>query len=97
MIRHLLILGMPFVNWKIMDKKLSALGYLPLTEEHTLTDGERLDWLLVRLLELYEKCCTGKEPEECVIWFQKACLILDRYFAEKKEDNFRFMFFKALK
>lgn len=37
MIRHLLILGMPFANWKIMDKKLSALGYLPLTEEHTLT------------------------------------------------------------
>lgn len=97
MIRHLLILGMPFVNREIIDGKLSALGYLPLTEEHTLTGGERLDWLLIRLLELYEKCCVGKEPEECVIWFQEACRILDQYFAEKKEENLRFMFFKALK
>lgn len=97
MIRHLLILGMPFVSREIMDEKLSTLGYLPLTEEHTLTGGERLDWLLIRLLELYENCCTGKEPEECVIWFQEACRILDRYFMEKREENLRFMFFKALK
>lgn len=97
MIRHLLILGMPFVSRKLMDERLEALGYLPLQEDHTLVSGERLDYLLIRLLELYAECCTGQEPERCSRWFQSACRVLDQYFEEKGKTNLRFMYFKALK
>lgn len=96
-IRHLLILGMPFVNRALMDERLETLGYMPLREEHTLVGGEHLDWLLIRLLELYDRCCTGKDPEECLRWFQSACRVLDQYFEEKGKPNLRFMYFKALR
>lgn len=97
MIRHLLILGMPFINRKLMDERLNALGYLPLQEDHTLISGEYMDWLLIRLLDLYSECCTGQEPEQCSRWFQSACRTIDQYFVEKGKMNLRFMYFKALK
>jgi hypothetical protein len=96
MIRHLLIFGMPYMNREILDERLETLGYLPLCEEHTLTGGEHLDWLLIRLLELYTECCRGKEPEMCSYWFQNACSILDGYFRKAEKENLRFMYFKAL-
>ncbi len=97
MIRHLLICKVPFVSRACMDVWLEKMGYLPLTEEHTLTGGEPLDWLLIRLLELYGECCTGEEPEHCVRWFQHACRILDEFFEERGKNSLRFMYFKALK
>lgn len=97
MIRHLFICKAPFINRVYMDTWLEEMGYLPLTEEHTLTGGESLDWLLIRLLELYEECCTGKEPEHCMRWLQNACRILDEFFEERGKNSLRFMYFKALK
>ena len=97
MLRHLLILGIPFLNRKILDERLVRLGYLPLQENHTLVSGEPLDLLLIRLLELYEECCWGMEPDQCSRWFQAACRTLDKYFWEKGNYNLRFMYFKALK
>ncbi len=97
MLRHLLILGMPYINRELIDERLEAFGYLPLCESHTQVDGEHLDWLLIRLLELYETACRGMEPEQCSKWFQDACRILDRYFVEQEKNNLRFMYFKALK
>jgi len=61
-----------------------------------LGGGERLDWLLLRLFDRYERECTGKEPEECLIWFQRCCRELDQYFAEHGKNGLRFMYFKAL-
>jgi len=97
MIRHLLICRIPFVSRAWMDAWLEELGYLPLSEEHTMTGGEPLDWLLIRLLEMYEECCTGKEPEQCMRWFQNACRILDEFFEQRGKNSLRFMYFKALK
>lgn len=97
MLRHLLILGMPYINRDLIDKRLISFGYLPLCETHTQVSGERLDWLLIQLLELYERSCRGMEPEQCSKWFQDACRILDRYFEEHGKNNLRFMYFKALK
>lgn len=96
MLRHLILLGMPYLSRELLDKRFKGLGYAPLQEEHTLTDGGRLDGLLIRLLELYDQNCTGKEPEECMLWFQKSCRELDRYFTEHGKKNLRFMYFKAL-
>lgn len=96
MIRHLIILCTPYLSRKRMDDELRFFGYLPLSEEHTLTGGERLDRLVIGILELYEKTCSGWEPEECTEWFQGCCRILDRYFAEKGSSGLRFMDFKTL-
>lgn len=97
MIRHVIILGMPFISKDIVNQRLSQFGFLPLTKEHSLPGGERLDWLLIRLFELYESKCRGKDPLECAIWFQKASRILDEYFYMEKKEEFRFMYFKSLK
>jgi hypothetical protein len=96
MIRHLLILGMPYLNREILDERLKMIGYLPLQEAHTQVGGEYLDWLLIRLLELYEKRCQGKNPETCTAWFQSTCRILDGYFKNTGKENLRFMYFKSL-
>ena len=97
MIRHFIILGMPFLSKEMMDQRLIQFGYIPLTEEHSLVSGERLDWLLIRLLELYEEECTGKDPMTCSSWFQNACKSLDAYFIQEGMENLRFMYFKSLK
>lgn len=97
MIRHFLIFGIPYISRRRMDERLTAFGYLPLQEEHTMVDGGRLDWLLIRLLELYETSCRGQGPEQCSRWFQDACRKLDGFFKEKGSCNLRFMYFKALK
>lgn len=97
MLRHLLILGMPYISRELIDKRLKIFGYLPLQETHTQVGGEHLDWLLIYLLELYETSCHGMEPEQCSKWFQDACRILDRYFVEQGKNRLRFMYFKALK
>ncbi len=96
MIRHLLICRIPFVNRALMDEWLEEVGFLPLTEEHTMTGGETLDWLLIRILELYEESCTGKEPDQCTRWFQNVCRTLDEFFEQKGKSSLRFMYFKAL-
>lgn len=96
MIRHLIILGLPFINIKIINERLRSLGYVPLSETHRLTTGESLDYLLIHFLKMYEENCQGLEPEECVEWFQTSCKYLDGYFAGKELDNYRFMYYKAL-
>jgi hypothetical protein len=95
-IRHILVLGIPYLNRRIIDERLEILGFAPLNEEHTLPGGEHLDWLIIKLFEIYERECRGKTPEECISWFQAACRTLDGYFARKEADHLRFMYFKAL-
>lgn len=95
MIRHLLIMGLPELTRTDLDRGLALLGYLPLSEEHTMTGGERLDWLLIRLLDLYEEVCSSTDAEERLAWFQEACRILDACFAERGHERLRFMHFKA--
>lgn len=97
MIRHLIVLGMPFISKEIISRWLENLGYLALCEDHTLVSGEYLDWLLIRFLEFYEERCRGKEPEQCIQWFQEGCRVLDTYFEKNGESNLRFMYYKALR
>lgn len=98
MIRHLLILGLPDMTLEKMNEQLAFFGYLPLQEDHTLTGGEYLDWLLIQLLKKYEAIRIENigEDDKSVSWFQKACRILDKYFVEMNKPRLRFMFFKAL-
>ena len=96
MLRHLIIFDLPELTLEKINEQLSLLGYLPLCEEHTLVSGEHLDWLLIRLIRMYEEICTQETPETCLAWFQNACRTLDRFFIDSEKPRLRFMYFKAL-
>ncbi|MCF2680663.1 hypothetical protein JQM69_08155 [Faecalicatena contorta] len=96
MIRHILILRLPDITLEKMNEELQFFGYLPLTEDHTLVHGERMDWLLIHLLQLYESQCKEDPDTEKLLWFQKACRTLDSYFIRTRHPELRFMYFKAL-
>lgn len=97
MIRHLILFSLPFLNRELMNQRLEAFGYLPLTEEHTQVDGSCLDALLLGILEFYEKSCVGKEPMECLRWFRQTYAFLDRHLEKQDNMSLRFLYFKALK
>ena len=77
MIRHLLVLGMPFVSVSRVNGWLEALGYMPLCKKHRQPGGAATDLLVEGLLEIYEKECTGKEPAACMAWFLRAARQMD--------------------
>ena len=96
-IRHLILLGNPFVNQRVLNEGLTCLGYLPLTEGHTMTDGARLDDLVLGFLKQYERSCRGTDPQECAAWLRANLRELDGCLLRHGAKNLRFMYFKALK
>lgn len=97
MIRHLVILGMPGLNLERLNRLLRNFGYLELQEQHTMRSGERLDWLLIRLFAKYEAFRKEHTAQECSLWMQKKCSLLDACFAAEGRNHLRFMYFKSLK
>lgn len=95
-IRYLLIFNMPTLTLEKINRQLTLLGYLPLCESHTLVSGEHLDYLLIRLLQMYEDVYQNFGQPHAVSWFQKACSTLDSFFQEEGKTQMRFMYFKAL-
>lgn len=95
-IRHLLILGLPKLTLEKLNRQLEFFGYYGLDEKHTMVRGERLDWLLIRIFERYEKLLCSKDREDCLRWLQEACRRMDRVFCEEGYPRLRFMHFKAL-
>ena len=77
MIRHLLILGLPFVSRERIKGWLTALGYAPLEKAHRLPGGAAADLMILGILEGYERECTGRDPAWCIEWFQQTVSILD--------------------
>lgn len=78
------------------NEQLDLLGYLPLGREHTMTGGERLDALVIQLLESYREIYDPLCPGDSHAWLQKMCRRLDAFFAEQGKPRMRFMHFKAL-
>lgn len=96
MIRHLLILGLPEITLEELNNRLLVFGYLPLTPKHTTLHGASLDDLIIQLMKLYETQCASYLPAEKLLWFQRACRILDKQFIQANADDLRFMHFKSL-
>ena len=96
MIRHILIMCIPFVNECVINTYLSAFGYCPLHVEHTLTGGERFDAMLLQILALYRARCLHKSPEECRRWLQEAFRFTDQYLRAQGQNRLRPFFFKTL-
>jgi len=96
MLRLIFLFGMPYLNRRLIDERLIALGYLPLTEGHTGTGGALVDDLLIGFLRLYGEACCGCDPIACRSWILEQLKNLDQYLAEHKKEEYRFMYFRAL-
>ena len=96
MIRHILIMCIPFISVRVIDGYLSAFGYCPLDSEHTLTGGERFDAMLLQILDLYHACCRHKSPKECSLWLQAAFRDADQYLRAQGKNRLRPFYFKTL-
>ncbi len=96
MIRHIFILGQPYLSREVVSQYLKDFGFLPLQEEHTTVSGEKLDLLVIRFLTLYEHTCTGQSPEDCSQWLQEAYRYLDGQLTKRNLQKLRFLYFKAL-
>ena len=97
MIRHLFIMGAPFLSVQVMNDRLSQLGYMQLEAEHENRYGARTDFVVLRLLEVYEEACRGKTPSACLLWLKSSCKALDKKMVETGHQELRFLTFKALK
>lgn len=96
MLRQIFLLGLPYLNRRLIDERLLRLGYLPLTEGHTSQKGALVDDLIIGLLRLYEASCTGKDPLTCRHWMFEQLSMLDRYFLDCKKEEYRFLYFRML-
>lgn len=96
MLRQIFLLGIPYLNRRLMNERLKALGYLPLTEGHTNQKGALVDDLIIGLLKLYESACTGQDPLTCRHWMFEQLSILDQYLLDCKKEEYRFLYFRIL-
>lgn len=97
MLRHLFIMSAPFLSKEVINNRLTALGYAPLSENHESRQSERLDCLILGLLSQYKNECTGMAPHKCLSWLQGVCRILDEKLICSGHLELRFLFFKSLK
>ena len=98
LIRHLIILGSPFLSVEQMNIWLEKLGCAPLQNTLQITaEGYCLDALVTGILELYEKAAMGLEPEEGkqIIRYILSCM--DRKLRNQGMEELCFMYFKALR
>ncbi len=96
MLRHIFLLGLPYLNRRLVDERLRELGYLPLTEGHTNPVGALADDLVIGILSLYESECSGKDPLECRSWLLEQLRALDLYLRDSGRDGYRFLCFRSL-
>ena len=96
-LRHLFLMGAPFLSIDVMNERLTALGYTPLSEGHESRWGERIDLLMIGLIKHYEAECVGTSPELCMKWLRNTCQMLDERLVSSKHPELRFLNFKALK
>lgn len=95
-LRQILLLGIPYLNRRLVDERLQGLGYLPLTEGHTSPRGALVDDLVIGFLRLYEDACGGKNPITCREWILTQLSLLDRYLLDCKREEYRFLHFRIL-
>lgn len=96
MLRHLIVLSMPFISTELLNERLDLLGYLPLTEDHSDRSGNPVDAFLLRLLALYERECEGLSPEACTGWLREAIAWFNGFFASHNTPGLCVFRFKHL-
>mgnify|MGYP004508843087 FL=1 len=97
LIRHLIVLGSPFVSVEQMNIWLEVLGCAPLQESHTTVSGYSQDLLLIKILKLYEKTAGGLEPQKGRLLLCCILAEVDRTLRKQGMQELCFMYFKALR
>lgn len=95
-LRQIIIMGIPYLNRRLVDEKLVGLGYLPLTEGHTSPKGALVDDLMIGFLKLYEEVCAGQDPLVCRSFIMEQLGRLDRYLLERGKEEYRLLYFRVL-
>lgn len=70
-------MGALYLSVQVMNDRLETLGYTPLAIDHETRWGERLDCLVIRLLERYETICADQTPDEGLSWLRQTCRGID--------------------
>ena len=97
LIRHLIILGSPFLSVEQMNIWLRKTGCGFLREDHTNARGYPEDFLVIKILEFYEKTASGMEPEEGQMLLRRILTCMDKKLREQDMQELCFMYFKALR
>lgn len=97
MLRHLILLGSPFVSARQINSWLEQLGFAPLDESHVSTGGIAMDALLIRMLACYEELAAGREYLECEKILRTIFVKTDEYLQQHNLEKWRIMYFKSLK
>lgn len=97
MLRYLFLFHGADVSRTRLDHGLTQLGYLPLDASHALPGGERLDFLILALLERYERECVQADQRQRCQWLYIHCQELDRELQQRDRQNLRFLYFKGLR
>lgn len=95
-LRQTLLMGVPYLNRRLVDERLIGLGYLPLTEGHTSPRGALVDDLVIGFLKLYEETCGGEAPLVCRNWVLEQFQRLDRYLLDCRKEEYRIFYFRIL-
>ena len=96
MLRYLFLFYGADVSRSRLDEALTLLGYLPLDASHALPDGQRLDFLILALLERYERECAQADMIQRCQWLHIHCQALDKELQRLNQQSLRFLYFKGL-
>lgn len=97
MLRYLFLFYGADVSRARLDHGLTYLGYLKLDASHALPGGERLDFLILALLEQYERECAQSDMIQRQQWLYIHCQALDQELQVLNQQNLRFLYFKGLR
>lgn len=97
MLRNLFLFYGADVSRKRLDDALTKLGYLALDETHALPDGQRLDFLILTLLERFEQECGDSDAAQRRQWLHTHCRMIDKELQQISMQSLRFLYFKGLR
>ena len=97
MLRYLFLFYGAEISRSRLDEALTRLGYLPLDASHAMPGGQRLDFLILALLERYERECAQADMIQRQHWLYIHCQALDKTLQIMNQHNLRFLYFKGLR
>lgn len=97
MLRYLFLFYGAEISRNRLDEALTRLGYLPLDASHAMPGGQRLDFLILALLERYEQECVQADTSHRQQWLYIHCQALDKALQSMNQQNLRFLYFKGLR
>lgn len=96
MLRYLFLLYGAEISRSRLDEALTRLGYSTLDASHALSGGQRLDFLILALLERYERECAQADMIQRQQWLYIHCRALDKELQRMDQQSLRFLYFRGL-